>query len=63
MVTLELIKTGKCFMCNKETSVTLTSEQADTFRSKGSTPIQDVLPELSVAERELLISGCHADCW
>lgn len=25
--------------------------------------IQDVMPELSADDREMLISGMHADCW
>jgi hypothetical protein len=25
--------------------------------------IQDVMPELSASERELLISGMHGECW
>ena len=26
-------------------------------------PVQDVLPDVEPARRELLISGTHPDCW
>lgn len=54
-----------CPCCGKENVVRLTTEQwirYDLFLY-GREHIQDVLPDLSAGERELLMTGICTECW
>ncbi|MGG7453035.1 hypothetical protein ACQ3HE_19225 [Plantibacter auratus] len=55
------ITTRPCMFCRRTTDVELTPEQAAAVEAR--TPIQDVLPDVAPATRELLISGTHPSCW
>ena len=47
------IETRACMFCGASSRVELTARR----------PVQDVLPDVEPARRELLISGTHPDCW
>lgn len=55
------IVTPRCSYCGKHDSITLTDEQFNRY--VGDAHIQESLSDLSNAERELLITGIHEDCW
>ncbi|MFC5931523.1 hypothetical protein D6T64_04120 [Cryobacterium melibiosiphilum] len=55
------ITTRACIFCGKTSAVELTRDQADAIAAR--TLIQDVLPDVEPATRELLISGTHPSCW
>lgn len=55
------IKTPKCFVCGKGSMVTLNAEKAKKWLE--GMFIQDAFPDMTKAERELLISGTHEECW
>lgn len=58
------VDTGICMFCQKPGQVIMTEEQFARFNKKApGTPMQDVLPDLSIADRELLISGTHSACF
>lgn len=50
-----------CLHCGKSSAVTMPVEAYAAWRSGGH--IQNVWPEGSESDRELLISGTHAACW
>ena len=54
-----------CPICNKEHSVHLTREQSYKYKDylDGKGHIQDLLPELSADNREMLITGICPKCW
>lgn len=56
-----IITTRPCIFCGNTSAVNLTPDQADAIAAR--TPIQDVLPDVEPATRELLISGTHPSCW
>ena len=51
-----------CRTCNKPQQVGVHTEAYNQWK-KGKTLIQDALPELSAAERELFISQTCVVCW
>jgi hypothetical protein len=55
----------KCPCCGKEDNLHLTPEQAARYElfKLGVGHIQDLLPDLSSAERELLLTGICQECW
>jgi hypothetical protein len=55
------ITTRPCMFCRRTSAIELTAEQAAALDAR--TPIQDVLPDVAPASRELLISGTHPSCW
>ena len=54
--------TNPCPMCHAKGAVVVNEAGYQAWTEKGVL-MQDALPELSVDERELLISGTHAHCW
>lgn len=55
------IKTTACVVCGKEHEFTLDNEKY--VRRQYGEHIQNVFPELSAADREILISGTCDPCW
>lgn len=55
------VHTKPCIVCGKRSIVYLPKDKYDRWQS--GTLIQKVFPEMSVAGRELLISGTHERCW
>lgn len=55
------IETRACMFCGVSSRVELTARQAAALADRR--PVQDVLPDVEPARRELLISGTHPDCW
>lgn len=51
-----------CPICRKMLSVEVPEKGYLAWR-RGELLIQDAMPELTEAERELLLSGICADCW
>ena len=55
------VVTRPCMMCGKTSEMVLDFDKVTRWQ-RGEF-VQDVFPELSAAERELLISGTHGPCW
>lgn len=55
------IKTRPCMKCGKASILEVKQEQFNRWR-KGE-HVQNVWPEWSSDERELLITGTHPECW
>ena len=53
--------TPPCFGCGKATALSLDADKVG--RWKAGALIQEVWPEKTPAERELLITGTHPACW
>ena len=59
----------KCDMCNKMHTIEIEEgslarwEYNESLPDRASDPIQDVLPELSPADRELLLTKTCDKCW
>ena len=53
--------TPNCTVCEKSSSIDLDSE--DIARWKEGSLIQDVWPDMTPEDREILISGTHPECW
>lgn len=55
----------KCPYCGKEHPVYLTKEQSFRYRKylDGKGHMQDLLPDLTAENRELLITGICPKCW
>lgn len=51
-----------CPQCKRYSVVTLNGTQYHRFWVQGQ-HVQTVFPELGAAERELLITGVHPECW
>jgi hypothetical protein len=56
-----IVKTKPCCVCNEYEVWSLDRELVD--RWQGGENIQDVFPDMSVGEREVLITGIHPACW
>ncbi len=56
------ITTTPCLFCGKTTEIELPEDIAEALRDR-TVPIQELLPDTSAEQRELLISGIHPDCW
>ena len=52
---------GICPICGRETTVSMTSEQFMEYQF-GKKNVQDIFPEKSATEREILISGMCEKC-
>ena len=50
-----------CVVCGVETQLAVDRELYRRWR--GGEYIQNVFPDLSEDERELMISGTHSECW
>jgi len=57
------VRTQECPMCHEESLVEMTAEQYSKFRHPSGPHIQEIFPEKSAGERELLITGTHPACW
>lgn len=51
-----------CMHCNKTTEFSLSEKQFSDY-IVGRKFVQDVFPELSKEDREMIISGTHPSCW
>lgn len=56
-----LIEAPTCFVCGTAAIIAVTDEEAAALASGAY--MQDALPARSAAEREVLISGTHPECW
>jgi hypothetical protein len=52
-----------CVVCDKPKQLTVTSAQALELDRPDRRNIQEVLPDVPRAQRELLITGTCGDCW
>ena len=55
------VETRPCQMCGKTSVVRLDEEKFNRWRQ--GEHIQNVWPEMSADNREVLISGTHPACW
>lgn len=55
------VKTSPCVLCGKQHEFMLRREGYEAWQT--DTKIQDALPELSAADREILISGTCDECF
>jgi hypothetical protein len=58
----------QCVVCNTESSVEVDTKKYFMWQRARATGesgnhIQDVFPELTPDEREVLLSGTHPECW
>lgn len=58
----------RCFDCGKKTNVEVTEAEFDRYQAfkqglPGPRHIQDVFPDWSADQREMLLSGTHPECW
>ena len=52
----------QCIHCGGKTAFTISQDQYEAWITNNGYA-QDVFPELTNEEREVLISGTHPDCW
>lgn len=57
------IKTKACVMCHKSTDIEITETQALLYSHPQRPNIQEIFPDWAPEQRELLITGTHAECW
>tara|TARA_R110000803_G_scaffold100884_2_gene168907 strand:+ start:182 stop:388 length:207 start_codon:yes stop_codon:yes gene_type:complete len=57
------IYTKPCIHCNKISTIDAETQQQYDDYIAGIKLVQNIYPEKSVDERELLISGIHPKCW
>lgn len=57
--TVRVVK--ECCVCKHPAVVEVPRSQYDAWRS--GMLAQDAFPDLSLGEREMLISGTHPECW
>ena len=57
------IYTKPCIHCNKTSSIDAETQQQYDDYIAGIKLVQNIYPEKSIDERELLISGIHPKCW
>ena len=56
------LTTKPCIRCGKTSEMEVSpSEGAEIMR--GVKPIQEILPNTTADERELIITGTHPECW
>ena len=55
-------KTFWCISCKENVSIVASKEQWERYE-KGAEKIQDIFPELSADEREILITGMCGRCF
>ena len=60
MATVQYI-TKPCMVCGKTTGLTLDLDKVQLWRDGAL--VQNVWPEWTPGERELLITGTHDECW
>lgn len=58
------IQTGRCMFCEQQGHLDVTDEQFARYsQMRPGDHIQNVLPDLSNDEREMLITGSHPKCF
>ena len=55
------VKTKTCVVCNEYEIWSLDRQAVESWQ--GGELIQNAFPDMSMSERELLISGTHPACW
>lgn len=55
------IKTKACMVCQKSSLLQLDYDAVQKFEAGAF--VQDAFPDMSPADREMLITGTHPDCW
>tara|TARA_B100000902_G_scaffold387282_1_gene431129 strand:- start:244 stop:477 length:234 start_codon:yes stop_codon:yes gene_type:complete len=55
------VETQPCIVCNKISNVTIPTQ--GVFWYNQGKLIQECFPELSIGDRELLITGTHDECF
>ena len=55
------VKTKPCCVCNKYEVWSLDRQAVESWQ--GGELIQNAFPDMTMGDRELLISGTHAACW
>lgn len=55
------ITTPACMACDKTSTVEVTVPEFKAWQA--GVPIQNVFPQMSADERELLMTGTHGECW
>jgi len=56
-----IVTTKPCIMCNNTGAIEVNEEHYNNW--KKGTRIQIAFPELDADQRELLMTGIHAQCW
>ena len=55
------IITRQCIACNKKSTITVDAVAYANWEN--GMMIQDAFPEMSSDQRELVMTGTHAECW
>ncbi len=55
------VKTKTCIVCNEYEVWTLNRQAVESWQ--GGELIQNAFPDMTMGDRELLISGTHSSCW
>jgi hypothetical protein len=55
------VKTKTCVVCNQYEIWSLNRQAVESWQ--GGELIQNAFPDMSMSDRELLISGTHPACW
>jgi len=59
----EKVKITKiCMVCRKQSEIVVPKNRYNLWRH-GNVRVQDAFPDLTQAQREILITGTHDDCW
>lgn len=53
--------TPRCIVCGESSIVEIDKEKFDRWQAGEN--VQDVFPEISADQREMLITGTHPACW
>lgn len=61
MAVTVIFTTRPCMVCDQTTDIHMTEAEAAALAAH--TPVQDVMPHVEPAQRELLVSGTHPECW
>lgn len=56
------VETKPCMQCGKRSYVEMTPEQHHRYYEQQAF-VQDVFPDWTPDQRELLITGTHPECW
>jgi hypothetical protein len=61
---LHVALTYECLLCGQDNIITVDAGRFWLwYRQRDSPLVQQVFPELSAAEREILVSGSHGECF
>lgn len=59
---MALLITPLCIFCRQSSKVEVTEEQRRRYYLEGE-KVQDVFPNWTADQRELLMTGTHPECW